>query len=160
MSITEDHANQARQLVALGYPGIEGRLPEALTWLQDANCSAFAIIEDFLVVLGKPVVPHVRKVLSGTDTQWKYWVIGGLISRWPKEIVEELTSELESVSLWEDDSGADLEAVKVLIKHRLSDSEKLRNRVRQKKQACTYRLEDLKEIERSLEVEGWASRRA
>src|SRR5688572_25771324 len=153
MSITEDHANQARQLVALGYPAVEGRLAEALRWLQDANCSAFGIIEDFLVTIGRPVIPHVRAVLSGSDAHWKYWVIGGLIDRWPKEVVEELTPDLESVSLWEDDAGADLEALKVLVKHRLGDPEKLKNRVRQKKQACTYRLEDLNEIERSLEVD-------
>jgi hypothetical protein len=151
MSDSEEHAKQARELVALGYPGVESRLPEAMEWLQDANCSAFGIIASFLVTVGRPVIPHVRKVLSGTDAQWKCWVISALVCQWPKEIIQELTRELESMSLWEDDAGADVAALALLAKHLLGDVDGLKRLLRTKKQACQHRLADLGEIERALQ---------
>ena len=84
----------ARAVIALGYPAVAPVLPELLTWLQDCNWPISRPIGDFLETLPAEIAPLIWEVLSGDDHIWKYWCIVRLISVMPLPIAEQFRAEL------------------------------------------------------------------
>ena len=73
---TKDDIETARRTVEAGYPSVEPILYELLTWLQDCNWPVAHVLFDFLASIGAPLAPHIRRVFSGDDYVWQYWLIG------------------------------------------------------------------------------------
>jgi Domain of unknown function (DUF5071) len=71
-----------------------------------------------LVSIGEPLIPYLRPILESDDAEWKYWVITGVLSEWPAELVEQLRPELtriaERPTQTETASEVDVEARAVL----------------------------------------------
>jgi hypothetical protein len=66
----------ARLAVNAGFPAVEPVLYDLLEWLQDCNWPVAHELFDFLASIGAPLAPHIRRVFSGDDLIWQYWIIG------------------------------------------------------------------------------------
>jgi hypothetical protein len=89
---------QARALVALGFPGVEPVLPRLLEWVQDMNWPVAQVLAPFLAGIGKPLAPHIERVLRTDDLAWQDFILSGVVSRSP-ELIEELRPQLERLAL-------------------------------------------------------------
>lgn len=69
----------AKMIVAQGYPAAEIVLPELLEWLKDCNWPVSRILEPFLASVGLPLAPFVRNILQTDDEMWKYWILSCIV---------------------------------------------------------------------------------
>lgn len=96
-------------------------LPDLVRWLQDLNWPGATIIADFLVTVGEPVVPHIKRVLRETDdTIWHYWLLNSICSYWPKDWIMSIEPELRQVVAKSDLESASAEASQILGNHGMS----------------------------------------
>ena len=86
--------DNARALVALGYPAVAPVLKELLTWLQDGNWPITRLVGDFFLTIPEAIAPLVQDVLAGDDLQWKYWCIVRLIGQMPPTVAIQFRDEL------------------------------------------------------------------
>ena len=84
----------ARAVIALGYPAVAPVLRDLLEWLQDCNWPVSRPIGDFLASLPQQTAPLIWTVLHGDDHIWKYWCIVRLISVMPGNVAEQFRAEL------------------------------------------------------------------
>ena len=97
--------DNARAVVALGYPAVATVLPDLLEWLQDCNWPVSRPIGDFLATLPEEMAPLIWNVLRGDDHIWKYWCIVRLISVMPVGVAEQFRTELTRLA--ENPNGAE-----------------------------------------------------
>lgn len=76
----KDETDQAKKLVALGYPAVAPVMAEIFEWVEDANWPVAKVFLPFLARIGAPLVPHVRYVLQSQDEQWKRVVLDHIVS--------------------------------------------------------------------------------
>jgi len=88
----------ANEAVAAGFPAVEPILPDLLVWLQDYNWPVSRPLIPFLVSIGKPLIPEVRKILQTTDDTWKYWVLGCIVEEWSAELISDLKPDLDRIA--------------------------------------------------------------
>ncbi len=141
--------SQANMIVALGYPAVADNLSELLYWLQDMNWPGSRTISEFLVSIGKPLVPHIAEILNGNDEDWIYWILIELVSKWDRETVVTLETVLMRYAQFPyhaDD--LDIIALRLLVKNKLGNLDTLKQQVKSKKQSVEYRIRELDEIER------------
>lgn len=81
-------------LVAAGPSAAVPFLDELLHWLQDINWPIAPPLADFLITVGEPLLPHLRKVLKSHDDMWIYWVLRYVVARLPPHLVRELREEI------------------------------------------------------------------
>jgi hypothetical protein len=85
--------DRACTVVERGYPAVASILPELLEWIQDYNWPVAKVLAAFLVTIGVPLVPELRRALHTTDEVWKYWILKEIVANSP-EVAEELADEL------------------------------------------------------------------
>jgi hypothetical protein len=95
---TKRDFENARRIVALGYPAVAPVLPELFEWIQDGNWPIAPAIAAFLTSIGEPIFPQIREVLRSNDGTWKYWCITWVIGKLPPELAEEFGPELEQLA--------------------------------------------------------------
>jgi hypothetical protein len=108
----------ARAIIAKGYPAIAPVLPELMEWLQDPNWPIHRVIAPFLGTIGEPLIPHVRDVLASNDDGWKYQVLEHIVATSP-EIVTALRLQLTRMAT-EPTSGEKAEEVDQIAKNILA----------------------------------------
>ncbi|MGN7117190.1 DUF5071 domain-containing protein [Lysinibacillus odysseyi] len=54
-------------------------LPELLVWIQDMNWPIAAKMAELLRAYPEETVPHIKEILKGTDSIWKYWCLLELV---------------------------------------------------------------------------------
>ncbi|MEM9416337.1 MAG: DUF5071 domain-containing protein [Planctomycetota bacterium] len=89
----------AQQLVALGYPAVRSVLPQMMEWIQDMNWPVARVLQPFLVSIGEPILPEVRRVFESDDLVWQYWCIVEILGHLPVENVSSFRPELERLAL-------------------------------------------------------------
>jgi hypothetical protein len=89
--------DRAHAVVALGYPAVEPILPELLRWLRDMNWPITRVLGAFLAGIGAPLAPYLRRILSGDDGTWKYWIIGSVIGA-NRELFELFKDDLQRMA--------------------------------------------------------------
>lgn len=93
-----DH-DAARRAIKAGYPAVESVLPNLLEWLQDMNWPVAQTLAPFLASVGKPLIPHLRKILESDDEIWKARILSQIIEDSPllalefREYIERLASD-------------------------------------------------------------------
>ena len=99
---------------------VSEKLIELLEWVQDINWPVAPLICDRLKKIGSPLVEPVKNILRGTDDDWKYWIISGLLRDTPKETICLLKSELDKIvqnpTEGERTEEVDLVASEILVK--------------------------------------------
>jgi hypothetical protein len=89
---------RVNSLIAVGPEAAVPILEELLVWLQDINWPVARPLAQFLVSVGDPLLPHLRKILSSQDEMWIYWVLQYVVAMLPPRIVRELANELYSLA--------------------------------------------------------------
>jgi len=84
----------AQALIALPWNDIAPAMPEILEWVQDANWPVAAVLLPYLAGIGPRLAPYIKTVLASGDSQWKYFVLQGIV-RHSRELAFELGGELK-----------------------------------------------------------------
>jgi hypothetical protein len=93
----------AERAIKAGYPAVEPILPELLQWLQDINYPVAQVLAPFLASIGKPLIPHIRKVFAADDELWKRWIMDYIMSE-SREIAEAFRPELQGMAYFPTES--------------------------------------------------------
>jgi hypothetical protein len=110
---------QALQIVKGNIAISDEDVPDLLAWLQDYNWPGAREIADYLVILGEKVVPQLRTVFESNDAIWISTVLLAIVDRLPPQLCREIQSDLNQIASREDDEGAHLAALRILIEKRL-----------------------------------------
>lgn len=94
---TKMETHKAEALVSLGYPTVEPVLSTIMEWMQDMNWPVAQVFQPFLASIGKPLVPHVQKVLETKDEIWKHWVLQFVVAE-SNELMEFFMPELQRLA--------------------------------------------------------------
>lgn len=132
-------------------------LSELLEGIQDINWpNAYRIVE-FLNKHDEEVAPYVKTILLTEDTVWRYWMLTELVSKWSKNTVEIVKSELiviaELLDIYEE---TDLESLDILLTKGIVNWAGVRSLVVTKEETIhsglsgftTEQIEELKELEK------------
>ncbi|HQU94366.1 MAG TPA: DUF5071 domain-containing protein [Pyrinomonadaceae bacterium] len=91
-----DHES-ANRAISAGYPAVEPYLWHLLEWIQDMNWPVAREIGEFLASIGKPLVPHIKKVFETDDQIWKYSIMQAIFAESP-EVAQEFRDELTRIA--------------------------------------------------------------
>lgn len=149
--------NDARLNFILSSKEYLQHLPELLEGIQDINWpNAYRIVE-FLNKHDVEVAPYVKTILLTEDTVWRYWMLTKLVSKWSKNTVETVKSELlviaELLDIYEE---TDLESLDILLTKRIVDWAGVRSLVVAKEETIhsalsgftTEQIEEFNELEK------------
>ena len=87
-----------KKLHAASDAQIKPYLPELLEWLQDMNWPVAAKVLSRIQSMDADLTDPVRKILTGTDSIWKYWILVSLLPQTHKSVVIALTPELQNLA--------------------------------------------------------------
>ena len=73
-------------------------LPELLVWIQDMNWPIAAKMVELLRTYPEETVPHIKEILKGTDSIWKYWCLLELVKPMNRDHQLVLKEELLQLS--------------------------------------------------------------
>ena len=93
-----DH-ERVKAVIAAGPVAAEPILEVLLGWLQDINYPIAIPIADFLVTVGNPLIPHIKKILRSGDEMWIYWVLQYVVERLSPEHIHTFKAELNQLAL-------------------------------------------------------------
>jgi hypothetical protein len=85
-------------LIAAGNDAAIPLLDELFEWLQDINWPIAQPLADFLVPIGAPLLPSIRKVLASNDDMWIYWVLQFIVAKLPNSLINELSPEINRMA--------------------------------------------------------------
>ena len=150
--------DEAKEIIQKGYPAVEPILPYLVAWLSNTNSSGYSEIANFLLSIGDPVVPHVKKALQETEKdysgigEWHSSLLFTQARHWPKEMVLEIEEELDDLT----DNGdmrwnVHIDAARIMITHGLGDMKTLSWQIQQWKRVSLENLKELEELENALE---------
>jgi Domain of unknown function (DUF5071) len=113
------------KLQAEGYPNIAPLLDDIIYWIADGNWPVAPPMADFIVSVGPPAIPALRRVLQGEDVVHQYFCLFLVVSKFSPDLIALLQRDLEQIV---DAPTADqvLEEVPILageILRTLSDSD-------------------------------------
>ncbi len=83
---------------AMGFPALNGAIPDLLSWVRDANWPVADDTASLLTQAGPEIVPHIQSVLRGKDAVWKYWTIDLIVRPSSPEVMSKLQDELERLA--------------------------------------------------------------
>jgi len=146
-----DHDEQVRALVAPGWPAVESRIDEIFGWLEDPNCTGCGVAFEFLKSVGAPLLPHVRRALKGAGPEVRS-VLLSLLDGWSPTDVRPLTEVLVDLSETPDPMDSDVQALGLLVKHRLMEREWLVRRVDGRIRGQEWALAELRSMRKQLEA--------
>jgi len=140
-------SEQARRICQGNAPYIGQQIPALLCWLEDYNWPGAHNIAHFLLSMGKPVVPHVRRILQQSeDLQWKYWLVLVFALNWPQDYVREIRDEVLSLARGGDDNEVHLIALEAAIKANMIDRTEAMRLLDEKESTYPGLREDWKEL--------------
>ena len=88
---------RVRAVIAAGPKAAEPILEGLFLWLQDMNDPIAMPIADFLITVGDPLIPHIKKILRSNDDMWIYWVLQYVVERLSPEHIHALKPELNQL---------------------------------------------------------------
>ncbi|MFP4978658.1 DUF5071 domain-containing protein [Paenibacillus sp. CN-4] len=95
-------------------------LPTLLEWIQDMNWPIALGCLEILLKCKSELVPYIKEILAGEDSEWKYNVVHSLLIKMPTKVLIQLESELTRLALYPSDldkeSEVDEEAKILLLK--------------------------------------------
>lgn len=146
----KEDAESARSLVALGYEAVEPVSKEMLDWLKVIRSPVASVMSDFFISLGVKAVLPVRRALRSRNETLQYSVVLNVVAKWPREAIEALKPELQTLATNAGAYGTDLIALRLLVEHDLADGAWLKQWAQFKAQRLRELLSQAEEIERSL----------
>lgn len=83
---------------SLGFRSLNEVLPDLLAWVQDGNWPVAQPTAVLLAGAGQEILPHIKAILSGEDSAWKYFVIELLVGNLGSNELSALRNELERLA--------------------------------------------------------------
>jgi hypothetical protein len=148
--MADDHESQVKALVAPGWPAVEPKIDEIIGWLEDPNCTGCRAAFEFLKSVGRPLVPHVKRVFQEGADDVRCALLG-IVEEWPREWVAELDSELETLSRRRDEWDVNLRALGLLVRHRLRGEVWLKQEVDNRIRVSAMDLDELRKMRQALD---------
>ncbi len=136
-----------KALVAAGPEAALPILDELLTWVQDINWPVAHPVAMFLLTVGAPLIPPLRKVLRSGDEMWIYWVLGNIVANLPKNLIAELEPELNSLAYWDENASI---AFRIAIDAGVWPAEKSATMIARKIAAYEGFITELKDMQADL----------
>ena len=133
-----------------GLPTLEPALPALLRWLRNPSWPVAEVIRPFFSTHGEAALPHVKRALTARDALWKANLLRAVVSHWDRALVAQLKLELELLVTTFDGSGTDLAAFELLVRHRISDPEWLRQWLEFKQKRWQALLDESRRLEEML----------
>ena len=133
-----------------GLPTLEPALPGLLRWLRNPSWPVAGVIRPFFSTHGEAALPHVKRALASRDALWKANLLQTVVSHWDRALVVELKPALELLVTVFDGSGTDLAAFELLVRHRISDPEWLRQWLEFKQKRWQALLDESRRLEDML----------
>ncbi|MFZ6775940.1 DUF5071 domain-containing protein [Undibacterium sp. Ji83W] len=93
-----DH-ERVKAVIAAGPAAAEPILEGLFIWLQDINYPIARPIADFLVTVGDPLIPHIKKILRSNDQPWIEFVLDYVVERLAPEHIHALKAELNQLAM-------------------------------------------------------------
>lgn len=146
------HLRDFERLHALIEAGPEAAIPllgELFTWLQDINWPIALPMANFLISVGAPIVPHIRKVLASGDDMWIYWVLQHVVAVLPNHLVKELEPMLKAHATAAEN---DVVALRIGCNAGIWNSALQRQLLARKIAACEEFIAELKTLQLELPV--------
>lgn len=144
------HEDQVAALVAPGWPAVEPKIDEIFGWLEDPNCTGYAVAMNFLRGVGPELTPHVDRGLRSGDPELRYALLTSLLPGWSREALLPLSPAIEKL-VWEyDDWDVDIAALELLVPHKLGDAKRLKNRIDNRISGAESSLKDLRRLRDEL----------
>jgi len=116
-----DDVERAQALLERPADDLAPVIPELIRWLKNDAWPVAGAVAECLRNLESATIPAVRHVLRGNDPIFKRNLIRCVVSLWPAQDVAIATPELGQLVSDSQSWGADLEALKVLLRHSLID---------------------------------------
>lgn len=92
-----DH-ERVNAVIAAGPTAAEPILEGLFIWLQDINYPIAIPIANFLVTVGDPLIPHIKKILRSNDQPWIEFVLDYVVAKLAPEHIHELKAELSQLA--------------------------------------------------------------
>jgi hypothetical protein len=99
-----------------GRDSIQKMLPELLPWIREGASPVARELAPLLAEMGSAIVPEIRKVLTGKDELWKYWVLELIVSQMDPRHIRALKPVIEELSRKDSDEEVDFVASEILEK--------------------------------------------
>jgi hypothetical protein len=116
----------ARALIALGYPAVEPILPSLFQWLETSGSEVELVVRPFFAALGEPALDLVRSALeSPIKPARKAALLRHVLPSWPREVVAKLEPQIVSYLDAYDFHGLDTWALKLLLEKGLGERQYL-----------------------------------
>ncbi|MEL6822404.1 MAG: DUF5071 domain-containing protein [Calditrichota bacterium] len=90
--------DKAQLMINLGYPAVAPVLEELFEWLQDMNWPVAQKIAPFLVSIGEPLIPHLRKIFADNDAEWKFFSLGWIVQKLELPVIQQLEGDLRRMA--------------------------------------------------------------
>jgi|GEM_PF-1070241 len=92
------HDHERLQAVIVAGPvAAEPVLEGLFIWLQDMNYPIAIPVADFLITVGDPLIPHLKKILCSNDYIWIGGVLDYVVARLAPEQIHILKPELDQL---------------------------------------------------------------
>lgn len=145
-----DDIESAKALAQIGYPAIEPLARQMIDWLKSNGSPVEMVMREFFVVAQEHALPAVRHALRSRHDLLRHSVVANVIAKWPRELVANLTSELQMLAAGSSFYGTDILALELLASHGLSDRDWLLQWATFKRKRLQELLAHAQQIETSL----------
>ena len=147
----KDDLAAVEALARSGYPAAQPLLYDLLKWIRVESWPVAKPICDFLVTIGPALAPKVRRVLGSRDDLWKAAVLRNIVNDWPPDEIRQLSPQLFMIATDGQSWGADLLALRLLVRHRIGDSPWITGWLEFKRDHHRARLAEIADILRLVE---------
>ncbi len=139
-----DDVENAKALVALGFPKVEPVLPSLFQWLETSGSEVELVIRPFFACLGEPALDLVRAALQTTAKPARQeCLLRYVLPHWPAETVAKLLPELIALLGTYGFYALDVWALKLLLDKGLGDRSELERWHNHKRTRLTEQLHAL-----------------
>ncbi len=106
----------ARAIVALGFPTVEPILKSLFQWLETSGSPVEMLIREFFADLGEPALELARDALTAPiKPARKHALLRYVLPAWPAGVIEKLAPELGCLIQQYDFHGLDVWALRLMI---------------------------------------------
>ncbi len=77
---------------------IQNILPELILWTKDGNWPVAQELYSILSICGEKIAPSIKKILDGSDEEWKYLILKDLMPNLNSSTIKLLEKDLERIS--------------------------------------------------------------
>lgn len=150
MPANADDVAAATTIVELGHPSVAPVMRDMVRWMRVAESPVADTFARFITEVGAPAVSVIAEGLMRENCWLRHRVCCHILPKWSPDLIRQLTNVLTMIATQPDAYDNDLRSVAILAKHRLAESNWLKEWVAFKKDRMATRSDLLGQVERQL----------